>query len=110
MHIILTFIFSSLILLGNCFGYAPKIDAEYKGGNKRHIGRYGILIPVYKIKSGILFTNLFLMHDSKSSIEGNFGLGLRKKYRIKQFWVPTDSGILEESKMFQKKSINLRLE
>ncbi len=61
------------------YGYSPRIDMEYKGGNKRHIGRYGMLIPLYEPRNSLFFTNMFLMHDSKSSVEGNFGLGLRQK-------------------------------
>ncbi|NQY43423.1 MAG: hypothetical protein HRT87_08780 [Legionellales bacterium] len=61
------------------YSYSPRIDAEYKGGNKRHIGRYGTLIPLYEAKSSLLFTNMFLMHDSKSSVEGNFGVGFRRQ-------------------------------
>ena len=69
----------------NSFSYSPKIDLEYKGGNKRHIGRYGILLPLYKPNKSLVFTNMFLMHDSKSSVEGNFGLGLRRK--ISNSWI-----------------------
>ncbi len=61
------------------YGYSPRIDMEYKGGNKRHIGRYGMLIPLYEPRNSLFFTNMFLMHDSKFSVEGNFGIGLRRK-------------------------------
>ncbi len=71
----------SLFLASNVFGYSPRIDMQYKGGNKRHIGRYGFLIPLYEQQSNLLFTNMFFMHDSKSSLEGNFGLGFRKKFQ-----------------------------
>ncbi|NQY43161.1 MAG: inverse autotransporter beta domain-containing protein [Legionellales bacterium] len=68
----------SLQLLAS-YSYSPRVEIEYKGGNKRHIGRYGTLIPLYEPRNSLLFTNMFLMHDSKSSVEGNFGLGFRRQ-------------------------------
>ncbi|NQY42532.1 MAG: inverse autotransporter beta domain-containing protein [Legionellales bacterium] len=69
----------AVIFTSNVFSYAPRVDLQYKGGNKRHIGRYGFLIPLYGQTTDLFFTNMFFMHDSKSSLEGNFGLGYRRK-------------------------------
>ncbi|NQY41926.1 MAG: inverse autotransporter beta domain-containing protein [Legionellales bacterium] len=73
-------ILTSLIILQlhNTFSYQAKIEIEYKGGNTRQIGRYGILLPVYTNDSNLIFSNIFLMNDSKSTLEGNFGFGYRK--------------------------------
>ncbi len=79
MKLLLPLCFILSLILNDIFAYAPRVDMEYKGGNKRHIGRYGFLLPLYEPKSSLLFTNMFLMHDSKSNVEGNFGLGLRQK-------------------------------
>ncbi|NQY44132.1 MAG: inverse autotransporter beta domain-containing protein, partial [Legionellales bacterium] len=71
-------LFISLHLLAS-YGYSPRLELEFKGGNKRHIGRYGTLIPLYESRNSLLFSNMFLMHDTKSSVEGNFGLGFRRQ-------------------------------
>ncbi len=77
--VILVCLSISSLIFGTSFAYSPKVDLQYKGGNKRHIGRYGVFMPIYGQSSNLLFTNMFFMHDSKSSLEGNFGLGFRKK-------------------------------
>ncbi len=72
---------TNLFIANNVFCYSSRMDLHYKGGNIRHIGRYGILIPIYGQQDNLLFTNMFFMHDSKYNLEGNFGLGFRKKYQ-----------------------------
>ena len=58
--------------------FAPRIDYTFKLGNKRDISRLGILAPIQETKSGLLFSNIFGLYDSREDFEINLGLGYRE--------------------------------
>ncbi len=60
--------------------YSPVIELEYKYGNKRGLGRTGVLIPILQSDTKLFYTSAFFMRDSKKASEGNFGLGYRHKF------------------------------
>ncbi|MFT6332719.1 MAG: hypothetical protein ACJAW3_001063, partial [Lentimonas sp.] len=59
--------------------YKPRIDVDYKWGNKRNLGRVDILIPVLQNDENLLFLDSRGWLDNETNKEGNIGLGFRRK-------------------------------
>ncbi|NQY43096.1 MAG: inverse autotransporter beta domain-containing protein [Legionellales bacterium] len=57
--------------------YSSRIQTEYKAGNTRSIIRPAVLIPVYQVPNSLIYISLIGMSDTKSALEGNFGIGWR---------------------------------
>ncbi len=60
--------------------YATNIELAIRGGNKRNIGRLGMVIPVLQNDNSLFHITLIGMVDSKTAREGNFGLGYRHRH------------------------------
>jgi len=61
--------------------YIPNVELSTLLGNKRDVGRVGLVVPVWqKNKQLLYFTGIGLL-DSQSSREGNFGVGYRQQVR-----------------------------
>ncbi len=59
--------------------FTTNLDVNIKAGNKRHINRLGLLIPILQNDHSIFHITLIGMLDSKHAREGNFGLGYRHR-------------------------------
>ncbi len=58
--------------------YTPTMEASLKAGNIRHIGRMGIVIPLFQQPDVVTYFTGIGMRDTKKAFEGNFGFGARK--------------------------------
>ena len=61
--------------------YSANIDYTFKAGNRRDISRLGILVPVQEYNSGLLFSNIFGLYDSRDAVELNLGFGYRELFK-----------------------------
>ncbi len=71
---ILSMIFSTTFATSK---YEANLEQTLMTGNKRNIGRTGIVVPVWQKGDKILFLSGIGLIDSKSALEGNFGAGIR---------------------------------
>lgn len=60
------------------YKYLPRLDINYKHGNKRRMGRTEGLIPVWQSDDKLLFTDVRGWIDDNNSKEGNIGIGYRQ--------------------------------
>lgn len=67
-----------VLCIKHAAAYKPNVELDLKFGNNRNIVRIGTLFPVWNNNSQLLFTSLFIMGNTSKSIEGNFGLGIRR--------------------------------
>jgi hypothetical protein len=57
--------------------YTANLEQSLMLGNHRHLSRAGMVMPLYEHQNMLLFGSAIGMYDSTSSLEGNFGAGLR---------------------------------
>lgn len=67
--------------------FSSRTELSVKGGNHRSIFRPGLLVPLYQDNTSLLHASTFLMLDNTKSIEGNFGIGYRKRLGVQAFGV-----------------------
>lgn len=58
--------------------WGPHIDFEAKPGSKRSLGEADLLLPIAQDARTLVFSSLRGRFDDNSSLEGNFGLGVRR--------------------------------
>ncbi|MCE5181193.1 MAG: inverse autotransporter beta domain-containing protein [Betaproteobacteria bacterium] len=58
--------------------WGPHIDFEAKLGSKRNLGEADLLLPIAQDARTLVFSSLRGRFDDNSSLEGNFGLGVRR--------------------------------
>lgn len=58
----------------------PYVELNLRYGNHRDIGKIDVFMPLLQNEDTLLFADIRGMHDSKSALEGNFGLGIRHMY------------------------------
>lgn len=57
--------------------WGPHLDLEGKAGTNRNLGEVDLFMPLLQNEDTLFFTNLRTRMDDGSSVEGNFGVGLR---------------------------------
>ncbi|WP_417436747.1 inverse autotransporter beta domain-containing protein, partial [Idiomarina abyssalis] len=57
--------------------WGAHLDLEGKAGTNRNLGEVDLFMPLLQNEDTLFFTNLRTRMDDGSSVEGNFGLGLR---------------------------------
>lgn len=57
--------------------WGPHIDLEGKLGNQRNLGEADLFVPLWQNGTTLAFGNVKTRIDDSTSMEGNFGLGLR---------------------------------
>ncbi|MBO9509309.1 inverse autotransporter beta domain-containing protein [Thalassospira sp. A3_1] len=57
--------------------WGPHLDLEDKAGTNRNLGEVDLFMPLLQNEDTLFFTNLRTRMDDGSSVEGNFGVGLR---------------------------------
>lgn len=67
---------------GNVSGkkWSPSVDINLKAGNNRHLGRMDLFLPLLQNEHSLLFADIRGMTDSETSLEGNFGLAVRRLF------------------------------
>ncbi|NQY42012.1 MAG: inverse autotransporter beta domain-containing protein [Legionellales bacterium] len=78
---ILLFVFCVVSQAEESNRYSLNIDYTFKVGNRRDISRLGILVPVQEYNSGLLFSNIFGLRDTRDSSEINLGFGYRELFK-----------------------------
>lgn len=84
LSIILTIFLTQAYMCSHAQKYTANVELSAKKGItgkskfKRDIGRLGLLFPFWQHESAVAYFTAIGMKDTKHSIEGNFGVGLRK--------------------------------
>jgi len=60
--------------------YEPSIEASFKLGSARDVGRVSLLLPLLQAKGRLAYFNLIGMMDNKNGQEGNYAVGYRQKF------------------------------
>ncbi len=63
--------------------YSPRIDWNYKVGNKRDLTRTELFLPLLQDKKNLVFADIRGWSDDDNTDEGNLGLGYRHLYNNK---------------------------